>query len=429
MKMLRNLTAATAVAAVSAGLFALPALAQDGSAPEPTAASADASSGSSADTATAPATDPAGDSVATPVEGTTATPAATGAQTPAAQSGSPAVINKTTVDEIIETYGDTDKTKWAQRVKGLKADNVVALEAFSPSMNRKIPLAVITPDGKFDEKRPTIYLLNGAGGAEQGMDWISMTAYSDVPAEESVIEFYKNKGVNVVIPMAGAFSYYTDWVKEPNSSYLQGPQMWETFLTKELPEPLEAEINGNGKRAIAGMSMSATSSLLLAEHNPGFYDAVGSYSGCAATSTLLPNFYAQLTVSRGGGDVTQMWGPRGGEYNVYNDALINANNLRDTEVYVSTNSGLAGAADLMSSEIQSRGSMNAFAGSSTLMVEGGAIEAAMNSCTHDLKAKMDRLGIPADWNFRTTGTHSWPGWRADLKESWPTYARAFGMEQ
>ena len=109
-----------------------------------------------------------------------------------------------------------------------------------------------------------------------------------------------------MIPQAGAFSYYTDWVSSPNNGYLKGPQKWETFLTKELPDALEKHIGGNGKRGIAGMSMSATSSLLLAEHNPGFYNAVGSFSGCAATSRPLPRLYTQLTVNRGGGSADQM---------------------------------------------------------------------------------------------------------------------------
>ncbi|MGO3199192.1 MAG: alpha/beta hydrolase, partial [Corynebacterium casei] len=164
-----------------------------------------------------------------------------------------------------------------------------------------------------------------------------------------------------------------------------------------------------------------------AEHNPGFYNAVGSFSGCAATSRPFPNMFANLTVNRGGGNTTQMWGPQGGEYNVYNDGLVNANNLRESEVYVSANSGLPGMSDMGSSKIESQGLSGAAQGSSTLIIEGGIIEAAANSCTHDLKAKMDSQGIDADWNFRPTGTHSWPGWRKDLSESWPTFARGLGL--
>ncbi|MDK8896787.1 alpha/beta hydrolase-fold protein [Corynebacterium sp. MSK004] len=314
---------------------------------------------------------------------------------------------------------------YRHKVRGIKAT--------APAMGRDVPLAVITPDGTFDTSRPTLYLLNGAGGAEQGMDWIVSTVAKDLDPKtektQDLVHYYANRNVNVVIPQAGAFSYYTDWLTTPDRSYLKGPQKWETFLTKELPGPLEDYINGNGKRGIAGMSMSATSSLVLAQHNPNFYDAIGSYSGCAATSTPLPNFYSQLTVNRGGGSTEQMWGPMGGDYNRYNDGLINAtkNNMGNSKVYVSANSGLAGATDLGSSKIDALGSSQAFKSSSTLVVEGGVIEAAMNACTHDLKAKMEREGVDAVFNLRNTGTHSWPGWLDDINSSWPTYARAFDL--
>ena len=64
-------------------------------------------------------------------------------------------------------------------------------------------------------------------------------------------------------------------------------------------------------------------------------------------------------------------------------------------------------------------------GSARLQVEGGAIEAGVNYCTHNFKAKLDQAGIPATYNFRNTGTHSWPHWIADLKDSWPVFERAF----
>ncbi|QPK80245.1 esterase family protein [Corynebacterium lizhenjunii] len=292
---------------------------------------------------------------------------------------------------------------------------VLKLQASSPAMGgRQIPLAVI-PAG--EPNRPTIYLLNGAGSAEQNSDWLSMS---------DVVNFYADKKVNVVVPQAGAFSYYTDWNVSPESNYLRGPQKWETFLTKELPGPLEARLQANNKRAIAGMSMSATSSLLLAQHNPGFYDAVGSFAGCAQTAYPAQYEFLRLTVNRGGGQPEQMWGPMGSPTNRYNDAFLNAAKLRGTELYISSATGLASATDLPGYHM-ARGvdPLVAHIGSAQLIVEGGVIEAAVNNCTHNFKAKLDQLGIPADYNFRNAGTHSWPGWHQDLERSWATFWRAF----
>ncbi|QCB27579.1 alpha/beta hydrolase [Corynebacterium endometrii] len=337
-------------------------------------------------------------------------PAATAANlTPQQVAGSQAL---STVSPLEATPEVADSAWYKQFAND---DRVMKLQATSPAMNgRVVPLAVI-PAG--EANRPTIYLLNGAGGAEQDMDWTVMS---------QVVDFYSDLKVNVVIPQAGAFSYYTDWKQDPNGTYLKGPQKWETFLTKELPGPIERHLQANNKRAVAGMSMSATSALLFAQHNPGFYDAVGSFAGCAATADPATYEFTRLTVNRGGGQPEQMWGRQGSATNRWNDALINAAKLRGTELYISSGSGLAGKTDMPSYyTAQGIEPVPAVLGAATLQIEGGAIEAAVNHCTHNLKAKLDKNGIPADYNFRNVGTHSWPGWREDIEKSWATFWRAF----
>ncbi|MCT1444581.1 esterase family protein [Corynebacterium sanguinis] len=316
-------------------------------------------------------------------------------------------------------------------IKQVDSKSVLAYKVFSPSMKRDIPIAVIPAtdaNGERVDNAPTIYLLNGAGGAEQNADWLKMYDTRD---------FFAGKGVNVVIPQAGAFTYYTDWVDENvQSPYINGPQKWETFLTKELPGPIEDTLNADNRRAIVGFSMSGTSALVLPAHNPGFYDAAASFSGCAATSSPHAYNFARVTINRasGTGDfktVTpeQMWGPMGGEYNRYNDALLNADKLRGTALYISTATGLAGRSDQVSYLIgQGAPAPAASVGATTLQVEGGVIEAAINKCSHDLRAKLESEGIPATYEFRNVGTHSWPYWREDIEKSWySTIAPAFDM--
>ncbi|AZA12260.1 alpha/beta hydrolase [Corynebacterium gerontici] len=300
---------------------------------------------------------------------------------------------------------------WRDKLDGKRQ---VEMWAHSPSMNRDVPLVVLKASSP---NRPTLYLLNGADGGEGPVNWVLRT---------DVLDFYADKDINVVIPMSGAFSYYTDWVEDAPS--IGGKQSWETFLTKELPGPLEQTLGANNQRAIAGMSMSATSALLMAEHNPGFYDSVASFSGCASTSDPVTYNFVRLTVNRGGNEPEQMWGPMGGEYNRFNDALINAEGLRNTPVYVSNGSGIMGEFDspqyLLENGVKPAQLASA---SATLGIEGGAIEASTNACTHAFKVKMDTLGIPADYNFRPAGTHSWGYWQQDLRDSWSTIARGFGI--
>ncbi|MCT1555028.1 alpha/beta hydrolase [Corynebacterium sanguinis] len=316
-------------------------------------------------------------------------------------------------------------------IKQVDNKSVLAYKVSSPSMERDIPVAVIPAtdaNGEHVNNAPTIYLLNGAGGAEQNADWLKMYKTRD---------FFTGKGVNVVIPQAGAFTYYTDWLDENvQSPYISGPQKWETFLTKELPGPIEDTLKADNRRAIVGFSMSGTSALVLPARNPGFYDAAASFSGCAATSSPHAYNFARVTINRasGTGDfktVTpeQMWGPMGGEYNRDNDALLNADKLRGTALYISTATGLAGQSDQVGYLIgQGAPAPAASVGATTLQVEGGVIEAAINKCSHDLRAKLEHLNIPATYEFRNAGTHSWPYWREDIQKSWySTIAPAFGM--
>ncbi|OAH26622.1 alpha/beta hydrolase [Corynebacterium stationis] len=338
-----------------------------------------------------------------------AAPAATAAEKAPAD-----VAGDTALSEVrdMEVTPEIEEQKWYQKYADDK--RVLKLEATSPAMDgRVVPLAIIPAD---NPDRPTIYLLNGAGSAEQDTDWLN---------QSEAVDFYADKDVNVVIPQAGAFSYYTDWNTSPNKSYLKGPQKWETFLTKELPGPLEKRLKSNNKRAIAGMSMSATSSLLLAQHNQGFYDAVGSYAGCAGTSTPFEYEAMRLTVNRGGGEPEQMWGPMGSRTNRYNDALLNSDKLRGIALYISSGNGLPGKTDMPSYYTQQGVDPTAASvGAATLQIEGGIIEAGVNHCTHNLEAKLKSQNIPATYNFRDTGTHSWPGWREDLEKSWPVFEKA-----
>ena len=323
-------------------------------------------------------------------------------------------------DELPGTVNPSTNGRWVNKVKELKlaGHNVTYAYATSPAMGGlEIPLVVIGPKGKKLRETaglPTLYMLNGADGGEGRANWIN---------QSDIIDYYgKNLNANIVIPMSGAFSYYTDWVSKYNKAGYK--PMWETFLTKELPQTIEKELKANGKRAIAGMSMSATSSLNLAAHNQGFYDSVGSFSGCASTTKGLAPAFIGITLARGGTNVNEMWGGSHTPAALRDDALVNAKNLvKQPNLYVSNASGLVGKHDVLSSE-RVRGDLSA---ATTVAVEGGVIEAATNGCTHDLDVKLRSLGKKdATFNFRNTGTHQWGYWQDDLRDYLPVLNKAFG---
>lgn len=280
----------------------------------------------------------------------------------------------------------------------------------SRSMNRNIQVQVIRP-ANTSVPRPVLYLLNGAGGGEDSATW---------EAQTDVFEFFEHKNVNVVTPVGGAFSYYTDWLRRDP---VLGLNKWTTFLTKELPPIVNAALRTSGKNAIAGISMSGSAVMSLAQHSPKLYRAVGAYSGCAQTATEPGRAYVNMVVeSRGGGSSNNMWGPPGSRAWAANDAYINAAKLRGISLYISSASGLPGKHDSLASP-DLAGDPISLANQVAL---GGIIEAAVDQCTRALQGRLASLRIPATFNFKPAGTHSWLYWQDDLHRSWPQLARAIG---
>lgn len=282
--------------------------------------------------------------------------------------------------------------------------NLWRLVVRSPAMAENIPFLLLRPTGNA-AGAPTLYLLNGAGGGEDGANWLAQTDAKD---------FFADKNVNVLIPEKGRGTYYTDWLRSDDAI---GRPMWETFLTRELPGVVDAELATSGRNAIAGLSMSGTSVFNLAIAAPGLYRSVASYSGCARTSTPEGRTAVHAIVRvAAGADAANMWGPETAPGWFRNDPYVNAEKLRGTTVYLSSGSGLPGEYDQASA--QAPGAPPIY----EQIVVGGALEAAAHHCTVQMAARLKTLGIPAEIHLPATGTHSWGYWRDELHRSWPTLA-------
>lgn len=284
------------------------------------------------------------------------------------------------------------------------------LFVYSPSMDRAIPLQIVRA-ADTGVPRPTLYLLNGAGGGEDGANWLNQT---------DILDFLDDKNVNVVIPAEGMFTYYTDWVEDDP---VVGRAKWQTFLTEELPPVVDDVLGTTGVNAIAGLSMAATSVLDLAIHAPGLYRAVASYSGCAQTSDPLGQAYLRAVIEgMGETDATNMWGPYDGAGWVEHDPTVNAERLRGLSLYISNGTGLPGPHENPALERTPQAPPLL-----DQVVVGGVIEAATNICTRRLAERLDELGIPATFHFRENGTHSWGYWEDELARSWPQLEAALNL--
>ncbi|MEV0247216.1 alpha/beta hydrolase family protein [Nocardia sp. NPDC050712] len=277
---------------------------------------------------------------------------------------------------------------------------------FSAAMNRTIPVWVSHPG----VPAPALYLLNAVDGGETGGPWTNRT---------DAAQFFADKPVNVVQPIGGRGSYYTDWVADDPAL---GRARWSTFLIDELPPLLEQHFGMNGRNAVAGASMSATSALNLAIEAPGRYQAVGAYSGCPRTNDPLARAYVYSQLSLYGANAANMWGGMENPAWAANDSVLNADRLRGVALYISSGNGGAGAHDTLA-DPSIGGDAARLA---DRMLVGGGMEAVVRGCVSTLTDRLAGLGIPATVVLRD-GTHAWPYWQDDLHDSWPLFAAALGV--
>lgn len=283
-------------------------------------------------------------------------------------------------------------------------DRRAAVFVRSPSMRAVVQVQVLLP-APGTGPRPTLYLLDGAGGGEE-----SHYAESTWTLRTDAVGFFADKDVNVVLPVGGTGSYYTDWLR-PDPTL--GRAEWETFLTRELPPVIDGRFAGNGINAIAGLSMGAHAALNLTTRHPALYAGVAAFSGCADNAQSDSKLSVRATVAWKGGDADNMWGPDGDPAWAANDPMRNAESLRGKEIYVSTGNGMIGPRD----DPTTVDGLSA-------MTLGAALEVAALQCTRMFDDRLRQLGIPATFHYRAAGTHSWPYWQQDLHDAWPTLARA-----
>jgi S-formylglutathione hydrolase FrmB len=252
------------------------------------------------------------------------------------------------------------------------------------ALDEETGVRVLLPPGydAHPERRyPVLYLLHGRDGTFR--DWTKYGAAERATARRPLI---------VVMPDAGRVAEYTDWYQ---GGAPKKPR-WETYHVDQLVQWVDARfrtIAARRGRAIAGLSMGGFGALSYAARNPGTYAAAASFSGALELGS------------------EDAWGTRVADPALWRAHLpIDlASRLRSLAlVELRTGDGAPGPLD-------ERGTKR---GCGACIVE--RFLHPMNVRMHE---RLRTLGIRHVWDDYGPGTHDWPYWRRDLRETLPDLMR------
>ncbi|MGB3773486.1 MAG: alpha/beta hydrolase family protein [Rhodococcus sp. (in: high G+C Gram-positive bacteria)] len=290
----------------------------------------------------------------------------------------------------------------------MMTDRRAVMQVYSVAMNRDVQVQVLLPADR-SVLRPSLYMLDGVtAGQETNYTESTWTQKTDAVA------FFADKPINVVLPVGGRGSYYSDW-EQPDP--VLGLNKWETFLTSELPPLVDAQFEGNGVNSLMGLSMGAQAAMNLITKYPSLYTGVAGFSGCYDNRSTEAKNSVRVTVASTGGNATNMWGENSDPAWDVNDPSLRVNNLVGKEIYVSAGNGLPGPTE----------SLSDLSGRIGDVLSGSALEAAANTCTARFADTLRAANLPATVVFKPYGTHAWRYWEEELHNSWPSVAKALGI--
>jgi S-formylglutathione hydrolase FrmB len=247
---------------------------------------------------------------------------------------------------------------------------------------------------------PVLYLLHGTSGGAS--DWTTMGDAERTTAGLPLI---------VVMPDIALDDDGGGWCTNWYNGGAHGPPEWETFHISQLIPWVDHQfrtIPSRQGRAIAGLSQGGFCSMSYPARHPDLSGMALAYSG-APDITYDPDVEVGSTAIISATEVfldrvppNSMFGDRvTQEVNwADHDPATLAENLRDTRLSMYFGNGQPGPLD-----------------PSPVNPAGTAIEAAVARDNVDFHNRLDSLGIPSYYDPYGPGTHSWPYWTRDLKQS------------
>jgi diacylglycerol O-acyltransferase / trehalose O-mycolyltransferase len=240
----------------------------------------------------------------------------------------------------------------------------------------RVRVLLPTGYGRHPRRRyPVLYLLHGCCD-----DYRAWTTHGDAEAITAGFPLI------VVMPDGGRMGWYTDWYRAGRRIQPE----WETYHVRELIPWVDGRfrtIRGRGGRAIAGLSMGGFGALSYAGRHPGLFAAAASFSGALEIGSAAA------------------WGSRSAHPARWRAHLPIelAPHLRSLAlIELRSGNGRPGPLDEPGLSEDCKACR---------------LERLVYPMNVRLHNRLRRLGIRHVWDDYGPGTHVWPYWERDLRET------------
>ncbi|MFT3716395.1 MAG: alpha/beta hydrolase-fold protein [Gordonia sp. (in: high G+C Gram-positive bacteria)] len=211
-----------------------------------------------------------------------------------------------------------------------------------------------------------------------------------------------NQGVNVVMPVGGPASFYTDWDAPSNFNGQRARYRWGCVIDKGVVPMLRRAGFGskNGKYALAGVSAGGNAALTHAAQRRDLYYAAASFSGynyLSAPGMRTALRVAMLDVAPGPWNVDAMWGPPWSPRWTQNDPAMLINRMHGLKVFVGSGNGFFGKYNYP----QNVGDD---------LFKGTPLEMLAWTQAKAFEVSAQVQGLPV-MTYDANGTHAWGYWR------------------
>ncbi|GAB19522.1 putative mycolyltransferase [Gordonia effusa NBRC 100432] len=217
------------------------------------------------------------------------------------------------------------------------------------------------------------------------------------------IQKMADHGVNVIEPVGGLGSFYTNWDKKSKLSKVKYRYMWTCRLDTIVRE-LDARglaVGKWGKYALMGISMGGNAAMIYAVNHRKRFSHAFSMSGYLNLSapSMREGIRAALVdagVQAGVGplDADAMWGPPWSKRWLDNDPFLQTQRMKGMKLRIGASTGLWGVHD--------REPVSA--------VKGTPLELLALAQTRAFEVSALRAGVDVSSDYPTQGTHDWGYW-------------------